>query len=332
MRANPGRHSALLVVNPRAGSVTDGWVEQVQDCCSACFAELRRVDTDGPGAAVEQVAEAVRVCTLDVVIAMGGDGTVREVVEGVLFGAKRGCADPRVQDKVAPPIAVIPAGSGNSAFSLLWGDLSWREALEPLACGAGQVRGVDLIRVCETNRVALLGVNFGLVARVAHVIEEMKAAGLGEHSREERYWTAFGEVLQDLRPFPVRVAVDGELLYAGMASMITVGGVRSFGRGTFRLLPRSVVDDGLLDTCVVTAQTPEQIGALAALVTRGGHVGQPGVLYAQGRRVSVMRTDGRGLSVEHDGDPRVSGGELNLEVVPSAVKFLAAETSVTERG
>lgn len=322
------KRTALAVINPQAGAVSDELVERVRALCRAQAVEVREMKTEACGA-VDQVAAAIAAAPPALVVAVGGDGTVREVVEGVVRGT--GGWPSRGNGDRAPALAVVPAGSGNSAYALLWRDAPWEGALSSALHGSAALRATDLIRVRESGDAALLGVNFGLIAHVARVIERMKSRG-DERPPEQRYWAAFGEVLQDLRPFPARVTVDGRVLHDGGASMITVGGVRSFGRGMFKLLPRSVIDDGLLDVCVVTVATAEQIAALAALAPAGDHVGEPGVLYAQGATVSVERTDGEPLTMEHDGDPHEAGMAVTLEAVPRAVPFAAAEASATERG
>lgn len=326
--AGPGVCDALVVVNRHAGTATSELVETVLDACAARFADLRRLESRA-GELADQVEAVLREVTPGLVVSVGGDGTVRDVAEGIARSRGRSAASAGVGE---PSLLVVPAGSGNSAYSLLWGEMPWSESLGRVLGGHKAVRRMDLIRVRDADRVAVLGVNIGLVARVAQSVERMKATGSGGESAEQRYWAAFGEVLEDLRPFPVRVSVDGEPLHDGVASLVTVGGVRSFGRGMFKLLPRSVVDDGLLDVCVVEADTPEEIAQLAALVPSGAHVDQPGVRYRQGREVTVARIDGQPLAVEHDGDPREAASSVTLEVLPVTVAFCANECSATERG
>ncbi len=333
-RAEAGVCDALVVVNRHAGTVTSDLVDTVLDACAVRFSDVCQLESKA-GELADQVEAVVRDATPELVVSIGGDGTVRDVAEGMARGLERWAspAGPAVSDgKGEPSLLVVPAGSGNSVYSLLWGEVAWNESLGRVLDGLAAVRRVDLIRVREADRVAVLGVNVGLVARVAQAVERVKAAGSGGESAEQRYWAAFGEVLEDLRPFPVRVTIDGEPLHDGVASLVTVGGVRSFGRGMFKLLPRSVVDDGVLDVCVVAADTPERIAQLAALVPSGAHVDQPGVRYGQGRQVTVERTDGQPLAVEHDGDPRDTASSVTLEVLPGTVPFCASEGSATERG
>lgn len=84
-------------------------------------------------------------------------------------------------------------------------------------------------------------------------------------------------------------------------SLVAVGGARHRS-GTFQLLPRSVLDDGLLDVCVVAGVEATGFVELAGAVMDGSHLSDPRVSYAQGRSVVVERTDGQPLVFESDGD------------------------------
>jgi diacylglycerol kinase (ATP) len=131
-------------------------------------------------------------------------------------------------------------------------------------------------------------------------------------------------VLQELEAYPQRVTVDDRVLFEGPTMMTTVGGVRRFGQGNFEVLPRSVLDDGLLDVCVIGDVARERFGEFAMLISSGQHVERPEVAYAQGARVEIERLDGKPLVAEHDGDPRPAGTAATIEVVPAAVGALAA--------
>jgi len=141
---------------------------------------------------------------------------------------------------------------------------------------------------------------------------------------QQRYWGAIGLALQELDQFPVRVTVDGRVVHDGALTMATVGGVRRFGRGSFEVLPCSVLDDGLLDVCVIGGVKQEELQELAAAVPAGQHLGRPGVAYERGRKIVIERTDVRPLGIEHDGDPYHTGATLELEVVRAAVPAVAA--------
>lgn len=315
---------ALVVVNPVSGS------EEVRrHALARCEALLEEVQVIESGPDGETVRAVERVAAgpepPDLVVVAGGDGTVREAAEGIARGL--GCWPPDANDLGAtagePPTALVvaPAGRGNSAYKSLWGDTAWEDALERSLKGDGGVRlrGLDLLRVAELDRGTLLGVNCGLIARIAAV-----TARLPGDAGEDRYWGAVADALQNVRDDPIRVLVDGELLLEGPSTLVTVGGVRRFGGGAFELLPRAELDDGLLDVCAVAALDESGLQDLAAKVPSGTHLDHPGVRYRQGITASVERTDGEPLAFEHDGDAYDVGRRITLELVPGACPVLAA--------
>jgi diacylglycerol kinase (ATP) len=325
MGQKEGPGGALVVTNPGASAVCDGFVAEVLDMCARHAGQMSCVEISDLGEAVEELSGAVQRLAPEIVISIGGDGTARSVAEGMVRGAGHWHSGeplpPRADGE--PALLVLPAGSGNSLYSLLWGETPWEVALQAVFAGdVGQLRA-DLIRLREIDRASVLGANFGLIADTAKRIEQMKSANGEAVSADERYAAAFADALNDLQPFEVRVAVDGETVHHGVASVVTVGGVPSFGGGKTTLLPRAAIDDGMLDVCVLEAHTADELAALAPFVVSGTHTGQPGVRYVQGREVLVDRLDGADLSVEHDGDPWPAGATVTLGVMPGVVSLLA---------
>jgi diacylglycerol kinase (ATP) len=257
----------------------------------------------------------------EVVLVIGGDGTVREAAEGIARAARPG---PR------PALLIAPAGTGNSVHRALWGDLPWPEVLRTaLGTRATVIRRLDIAWAGDRERAVggravgeravLLGAATGFVAEVT-----ARARELAEVAGRERYHRAMGEVLPTYRPYPGRVTVDGTVLHKGPTTMALVGGARH-RVGTFNVLPRSELDDGLLDICVIdgdlsTAERDE----LALHIMAGTHLGRRGVHYAQGRHVLLERTDALPLTFEHDGELWPSAPRsVELRVSPGAVPALA---------
>lgn len=316
------RRRGLLVVNPAAGRVSRALVDAVAERCGRWLDELSATWTSRPGAGVEAVASAVTAAEragrpLDVAVAVGGDATVREVAEGLARGLGRWPVGDAPEG--APRLLVVPGGRGNSAYRAIWGDRAWEDVARAALSGEGsRIRRLDLLRIVDGDRAVLLGVNAGLVARIVRLAAEGQGHGL------ERYYAAVGAALQDLRPFPGRVTVDGATVYAGVVNQVTVGGVRRFGAGSLELLPRSVLDDGLLDVCIIGDLSGDGVAELAALVPTGQHLGRPNVTYGRGSQIVVERSDGHALEVEHDGDAWWgAGATVTLEVVPRAVPAFA---------
>ncbi len=262
-------------------------------------------------------------------IAVGGDGTVRTVAEGLARGIGRlpsetGGAVAAVHDEEGspqgdPPLLVVPGGTGNSVYRSLWEDHPWLDVLDDALAGRARVRDLDLLRIAETGSIVLLGASAGLIAEAVHI-----SATLTGVAGRERYQVAAITALEHHTPFPARVTVDGVVLHDGATTLIAIGGARHRS-GTFQLLPRSVLDDGLIDVCAIGGVDPGAFVELAGVIVAGEHVGRPEVAYAQGHSVTIERTDGTPLCFEHDGDLwQRSDRSLTLEIVAAAVPAFAS--------
>jgi len=159
---------ALLVVNPKATATTRG-ARDVLAHALASETKLDVVETQARGHATSLARQAVDD-GLDVVVALGGDGTVNEVVNGLL------AAGPRAG---LPALAVVPAGGANVFARALGLPASPVEAtgqlLEALALGRRRTVGLGLAGERWFTSCAGLGLDAGVVRRV----EAKRAAGAG---------------------------------------------------------------------------------------------------------------------------------------------------------
>lgn len=306
MNAVGWARTAVIVVNPRAGALTGPLTDEVVGLCRELVDDVQVVYTAYPGHATEIAAKAARDA-VDLVVTMGGDGTTTQVAEGL--ARNRGASDGR-----CPALQVIPAGTGNSFYREIWSDQPYETALRT-ALTRPERRAVDMARIEETDTYVLLGACSGLVAEALVV-----AAELTELSGRERYRQAVAVTIAQFAPHPGRVTVDGEVVHDGSVILANVGGGRYRG-GSFLLLPRSVMDDGLLDVCVVTGDL--DLRELPGLTRDGRHVDRPEVRYRRGRRIVVERTDGNPMVYEHDGEVvSPPADRFSMEVLPAALTVL----------
>jgi len=309
--------AAHIVGNPAAAGVTP---ELLDDVRSACGELIPTVDVVSPGGREDTVRTVERLVlesdVPSVFVAVGGDGTVRDVAEGLARGSGRW---PGAEPSGAEAsLFVVPAGSGNSFYYALWERKPWQEALASLASpDLCETRAIDMIRLVDTDRSSVLGVNVGFGALVS---EHLKRVGIVD---DARHWAAVGAALEEADLFPATVTVDGEKVCEDDLAQVTIGGVKSFMRGNFQLLPRSDLSDGLLDVCIVANPTEEDFAELTGLMPQGLHLDHRTVTYVQGTRVQVERTDAGVFSMEHDGDPQDRTGSVNVEVVPDSVRAIA---------
>jgi YegS/Rv2252/BmrU family lipid kinase len=235
--------------------------------------------TDGPGSARRLAADLARRGE-PVIAAGGGDGTVNEVVAGLLDAAAEGFP--------LPDLGLMPFGTMN-VFALEAGlpvrniRQCWRAITE------GATREVDLWIANGQPLVQLGGVGLD-AAVVAETTWEMKRriGPLG-------YLVNAARVLA--RPAPkLTITVDGEQMEG---ALVLLGNGKRYG-GPLKVFPSAEPDDGQLDVLVLKKQTAgDVLGFLAALAT-GSIEKFPGVWMGRGERIEVKSA--REVPVELDGE------------------------------
>lgn len=276
----------LLVANLSARGGAEQVCEDVVDWCVDNGLDPTVVSRPTPDGMVAEIRDALDDADWRAVLSIGGDGTAGVCASAV---AGRGV-----------PMVIVPAGTGNSMFRAIWEDRPWSDVLDDVLGGHCRIRSIDLLEVSGGSSggrsMSLLGCSAGMVAEIL-----VASTGLTGVSGRDRYSAAIGPALEHHQPFGGRVTVDGESLAEGPMSLVAVGGARHRS-GTFQLLPRSVLDDGLLDVCVVAGVDATGFVELAGAVVDGSHLSDPRVSYAQGSTVVIERTDGDPLIFESDGD------------------------------
>ncbi|MBA4370305.1 MAG: diacylglycerol kinase [Coriobacteriaceae bacterium] len=195
-------------------------------------ADVEFVETDSPRHALEIARDAAG---FDTVIAVGGDGTVHEVLNGIM-------ARPETD---RPALTIIPTGSGNDYARTLGISFDLPEAVRQIASGERKRVDVGLCNgIWFNNSVAV-----GLDARVTAKAVEMKVttgwSGLPLYLR-----SLFFVLFNQYHSHELRVTFDGgepadlDLLIVAMTHGPTYG-------GGFFITPDSVPDDGVLDVCVI---------------------------------------------------------------------------------
>jgi diacylglycerol kinase (ATP) len=250
------------------------------------------VATERRGHAVE-LAHAAAAAGWSVVVAVGGDGIVHEVVNGLMRAGDAGLT--------VPQLGIIPIGSGNDFIKML-GIPPHNPAEAVRRIVHGQSRVADVGRVSRhvsgdgppgvwyfANGV---GVGFDAqVARHARGIQRLRGLAI--------YAWALVKTLRDLRAPRIQVIVDGATVADHPLILTTVSNGPCHG-GSFWLCPGARVDDGLLDILVADARSLPAVIRLVPLVMFGKHLGQAGVRLMRGRHVEVRSEEA--LPIHADGE------------------------------
>jgi len=227
------------------------------------------------GDATAMAAAAAR-SGVDTVIAVGGDGTLNEVVNGL--------------DGFDTPLGIIPLGTAN--------DFATQAGIPTDADHAMDVilhRKPVRIDTASLNGRRFLNVSTGGVGAEA-------TAETPAEAKETLGPVAYA--ITGVRKFaefePYRGSFHGgDFSFDGEFLMFAVGVTRASGGGTL-VTPNASVSDGLLDVCVVEAMGRTEFARLALKIKRGEHLGEPGVHYAQVPSVTIESD--RLLSVNVDGE------------------------------
>ncbi|MEU9204118.1 diacylglycerol kinase family protein [Streptomyces sp. NPDC048332] len=301
------RLQVAAVVNPAAGGDADRVLAAMEAVGTADVLPLR---TAGPGDAADIAYKlAVGDVPPDLVVAVGGDGTVHEVVTGLYRAAESAAA-------AVPPLLVAPGGTGNSVYRGLWNDEPWELVAGRALSGAATARTIDLARIEQSGHMVVLGSGSGLFAAT------LLAARNRTETGRDLLMAAALDAMAAHEPYPGRVRVDGKVLHDGGVVETIVGGFRYRG-GLLNLVPESVLDDGLLDITVVTSAVDMNAFALAAV--QGNVYEVPGIVWGRGERITVERVDGEPVLYEHDGEvmPQ-STPSYDIHVVPASLTVLTA--------
>jgi YegS/Rv2252/BmrU family lipid kinase len=271
----------FAVVNPTAGAGRSGglWPE----IAAKLKAAGHRVSvnyTHGPGHAIDRVATA-DLEGFDCVAAVGGDGTLFEVVNG-LYRRSR-------SDRL--PLCVIPVGTGNAfARDLGLGPGEWRAAIGRLDSGC--VRYVDVGRVTAADDVFhfvnIIGAGFPVDA--ARTAQRLKFLGNGAYTLATLW-----RVLR-LRSWPLRIEVDGELIEED-AVFVEISNTRYTGTH-FLIAPDARMDDGLLDVVLLRTLSRSRILRLFPTIYSGKHVRFEEVQTLRARTIRLLAPDGMPLAVD----------------------------------
>lgn len=266
-------------------------------------------ETAAPLAAIDLALEAARAGA-GAVVAVGGDGTVHEVAEGLMRSGEDAAG--------RPALGVVPAGTGNDFVKLVGVRRDPRAALDVIARGATRTWDVGLARWAGGKESFVNAVGTGIDVEVVRQLDRLpRMPGVAS------YLVALLRALHRYRAVPLEVRMDGAAVDVRVM-LIAVANGRCVGGG-FYVCPSATPDDGLLDTCIVEEVGLLGIARIMPRILRGTHGGDPRVTLVQGRSVHITALGGEDLFFQLDGELREPPGvrELHVEVIPAALRVLA---------
>jgi len=299
--------SAKLICNPTAGRGRAGrLLPDVQALLGELGIKADVVLTRAAREATTLAAQAAQA-GFPLIIAMGGDGTVQEVGEGIInSGATTTGANG------AGAMGIVPVGTGNDFIKMLAIPPDWRAACTHIA--KGKNRRVDV--GCINGRVFLNNVGIGFDAQVG--IEAKKVRWL---RGQAVYLAALARnMLLSYRTPTVRVHLDDRQIEQSI-TLLTIGNGRCSGGG-FWLTPHAQVDDGWLDICLVRGLSKAHMLALVPKAMQGTHTTAEPVQMTRARKITITSDDP--LPVHADGEILYTdANHLVVELLPARLDVIA---------
>ncbi|HYL70543.1 MAG TPA: diacylglycerol kinase family protein [Candidatus Dormibacteraeota bacterium] len=306
----------LVVVNPASAGGRTGrhWAEVATLMLDAGL-DFETYRTTAPGDATRAVRAALREGRTRVV-AVGGDGTLNEVVDG--FFAEDGT-------RLAPDavLGLVPSGTGGDFRKAAGVPADSREAVRLLA--SGQTRRIDAGRIDFDSGARRHFINIadcGLGGEVVARVNRSRFKGGGARGTAVFLWQSLA-ALWTFGAHPVTVRVDTERFDGAVQSVVVANG-RYFGGG-MHIAPDAALDDGLFDVVIVEARG--RVRSLRGLPSlyRGRHLGEPGVSVLRGATVRI-ETPGAPLLFDVEGE-QIGATPATLTCLAGAIRVCAPAAS-----
>lgn len=288
----------LFILNPVSGN-RPADTEHFARCIQLNFPGADMRLTKSAGHATELAREAAAAGT-DVVVAIGGDGTINETARG-LVGTKTA-------------LAVVPRGSGNGFARELGMPLEFEEAVMRLQRGT--------ISPCDIGRAnGELFLNVAGVGLEAQIAWEFMEHGKNGARGKWPYFKLGAKTVFSYKPPVFDMIVDGKKTSAAPLTLVFANG-RQYG-SNFKIAPRANLGDGLLDMVAVKNAPKWKLAlALPGFFTDGW---RPFGITATHPVKNVTLTREGNFPYHIDGEPRQASGKLEITVETHALNVLYPE-------
>lgn len=302
--------SYKIILNPSAGNGNGlKALPHIEKLCKQHNLTADVVRTDRIGHGIELTHQAVKD-GFNIIVAAGGDGTVNEVLNGLIQSRSEGLA--------TPPMGVLCVGRGND-FA---GSLGIAENLEggfQTLLGGGR-RIVDIGRVSggmvPKGRYFCNCVGVGFDAITTIEVHKLPRWG--------GYLAFMAAVLRTVFLYNkaplARIVFNGTVIDQ-RSLLISIMNGRRLGGG-FIMAPDSLPDDGYFDLCIAEQMSSLEVIKMIPHFTKGDQATQPKIKTGRATRISIVSQDGP-LPAQTDGEIiSVDGTRLDIEILPRQLEVI----------
>jgi diacylglycerol kinase (ATP) len=292
------KRKALFIINPvSGGKKKDGVPELIHKYLDHTIFEYETIYSTGVKHARDVARE--RAADYDIIVAVGGDGTINEVASAIAG-----------TDTV---LGVIPYGSGNGLSRFLGVPMNAEGAIKLL--NTGQAVTIDAGKMNGKWFFNMAGMGFD--AHISHVFA---------HGSEKRgfvsYFKSSLKEIANYKSQTYQLDIDG-VKYEREAFMLSLANSSQYGNNA-HVSPTASVQDGLLDVCIIKPFPLYRFPEMGIRMFTKTADSSKFVEIIKGKHITIKRTQPGPIHL--DGEPRDADIYLTIDIVPGALKIIVGES------
>ena len=290
----------LFIINPNAGK---GHATKVKDLINDCFKDRNEEYiiemTKAPGDATK-IAKAYVDSDIYRVYSVGGDGTLNEVLNGMVNSESS--------------LATIPTGSGNDFLRTIYTGKKIKLKDMIIANIQGEEKLIDVAKINERYFINISSVGFD--ADVVSTTRKFKKLPLITGSMA--YFISIIVTVFQNRKRVLEIAIDDEAKFSENMMLIAAGNGRFYGGG-MKALPKANFQDELLDICLAQSMSRRRILSVFPKYMKGEHDSVEGIIFRKIKKVVIKADDM--FPINADGETFYAK-EIKFEIVPKGIKIV----------
>ncbi len=294
----PSNPQVLIVYNPAAGQLANlqHTLDRVANLWRDRGWQVQIAATMAPGDATIKATQAAQA-GYHAVIAAGGDGTVNEVMNGLVG--------------TTTALGTLPLGTVNIWAREMGLSMDMLKAAESLI--KSELTQIDV--GMAGNRYFLLMAGIGFDAAVTATVSTAEKKMLGAIA----YIKQAVQVAWGFRGVRLKLRIDGKRVQ-GKILMVVIGNSQLYG-GVVKFTAHATIDDGLLDVCVIKGRGMLSAPRRLISIFARHYNRDPLVQYYQARQIEIRGQGGKSFPVQVDGD-YLGKTPMSFRVIPNSLWIL----------
>ena len=292
------KRKALFIINPvSGGKKKDGLPELIKEHLDTTIFEYDTAFSDRISHARDMAYEGAG--KYDIIVAVGGDGTINEVASAI---AGTGTV-----------LGIIPFGSGNGLSRFLNIPMDVKGAFNTL----NEARIIDIDAAKMNGQWFFNMAGMGFDAHISHVF--------AHGSKKRGFFSYLKSSLKEIASYKAqsyRINIDG-VAYDNEAFMLSMANSSQYGNNA-HISPQASVQDGLLDVCVIRPFPLWRFPEMGLRMFTKTAEGSKYVTIIKGKHIKIERAQAGPIHL--DGEPQVTGTDINVLVQPGALKVIVGGT------